>query len=146
RAQKLVGDRVAKGDVLALIDAADVGRAKSEFLQAISQVRLKQDNVNRLKPLAGKAIAEREFMEIKTEAEAADIQLHRAQQALVNLGLPVEADEFANLKADEIAKRVQFLGLPKELVAGLDASETTSNLLPLRSSLDGVVVARNAVE
>jgi cobalt-zinc-cadmium efflux system membrane fusion protein len=146
RAQKQVGDRVAKGDVLALIDAADVGRAKSEFLQAISQVRLKQDNVNRLKPLAGKAIAEREFMEIKTEAEAADIQLHRAQQALVNLGLPVEAEEFANMKADEIAKRVQFLGLPQEIVAELDASVTTSNLLPLRSSLDGVVVSRNAVE
>jgi cobalt-zinc-cadmium efflux system membrane fusion protein len=146
RAYKQVGDRVAKGDVLALIDAADVGRAKSEFLQAMSQLRLKQNNVERLRPLAGKAIAEREFMEIRTEAEAAHIQLHRAQQALVNLGLPVEADEFANMKADEISKRVQFLGLPQDLVSGLDAQETTSNLLPLRSSLDGVVVDRKAVD
>ncbi len=38
------------------------------------------------------------------------------------------------------------MGLPPELVAELDAQETTSNLLPLRSSLDGVVVDRKAVD
>ena len=52
RVEKQVGDAVAKGDVLALIDAADVGRAKSELLQAIAQLRLKQANVERLQPLA----------------------------------------------------------------------------------------------
>ena len=138
---------MAKGDVLALIDAADVGRLKSEFLQAVSQFRLKEDNVERLRPLAGTAIPGESFLKSQTEAEAARIQLHRAQQALVNLGLPVDADEFANLSSDEIAKRIQFLGLPAELCrAGLDAQVTTSNLLPLRSSLDGVVVDRKAVE
>jgi cobalt-zinc-cadmium efflux system membrane fusion protein len=146
RVEKQVGDRVAKGDVLALIDAAEVGRMKSELLQAVSQVRLKRDNVERLRPLAGNAIPAREFLEVETEADAARIQMHRAQQALVNLGLPVEADEIANLNSDELAKRVQFLGLPPEVVAGLDPQETTSNLLPLRSSLAGVVVDRKAVE
>jgi cobalt-zinc-cadmium efflux system membrane fusion protein len=34
RVEKQVGDHVRKGEVLAIIDAADVGRAKSEFLQA----------------------------------------------------------------------------------------------------------------
>ncbi len=146
RVQKQVGDRVAKGDVLALIDAADVGRAKSEFLQAVSQVRLKEDNVERLRPLAGNAIPAREFLEVQTEADAARIQLHRAQQALVNLGLPLNIEECANLGSDDIARRIQLLGLPQDLAAGLDPRTTTSNLLPLRSSLDGVVVDRNAVE
>src|SRR4051794_29177082 len=91
RVEKQVGDRVAKGDVLALIDAAEVGRLKSELLQAVSQVRLKQDSVERMRPLAGNAIPAREFLEVQTEADAARIQMHRAQQALVNLGLPVEA-------------------------------------------------------
>src|SRR5262245_55711503 len=59
RAQKQVGDRVKKGDVLALIDAADVGRLKSEFLQAVSQLRLAEDNVERLRPLAGTAVPQR---------------------------------------------------------------------------------------
>ena len=134
RVEKQVGDRVAKGDVLALIDAAEVGRLKSELLQAVSQVRLKRDNVERLRPLAGNAIPAREFLEVQTEADAARIQMHRAQQALVNLGLPVEVDEIVNLNSDELAKRVRFLGLPAEVVSGLDPQETTSNLLPLRSS------------
>jgi cobalt-zinc-cadmium efflux system membrane fusion protein len=146
RVEKQVGDRVAKGDVLALIDAAEVGQLKSELLQAVSQVRLKRDNVERLRPLAGNAIPAREFLEVQTEADAARIQMHRAQQALVNLGLPVEADEIVNMSSDQLAKRVQFLGLPSEVVAGLDPRETTSNLLPLRSSLAGVVVERRAVD
>jgi cobalt-zinc-cadmium efflux system membrane fusion protein len=146
RVEKQVGDRVTKGDVLALIDAAEVGRLKSELLQAVSQVRLKRDNVERLRPLAGNAIPAREFLEVQTEADAARIQMHRAQQALVNLGLPVEVDEIVNLKSDELAKRVQFLGLPADVVSGLDPHETTSNLLPLRSSLNGVVVDCKAVE
>ena len=146
RVQKQIGDRVAKGDVLALIDAAEVGRLKSEFLQAISQIRLAQVNVERLRPLAGNVIPAKQFMETQTQAEAGRIQLHRAQQALVNLGMPVEADEFADLSTDEIAKRIQLLGLPQELAAGLDGPATTSNLLPLRSSLSGVVVERQAVE
>jgi cobalt-zinc-cadmium efflux system membrane fusion protein len=146
RVQKQVGDRVAKGDLLALIDAAEVGRLKSELLQAMSQVRLKRDNVERLRPLAGNAIPAREFLEVQTEADAARIQMHRAQQALVNLGLPIDADGIANLNSDELAKHVQFLGLPADVVSGLDPQETTSNLLPLRSSLAGVVVDRKAVE
>ncbi|HEX5472728.1 MAG TPA: efflux RND transporter periplasmic adaptor subunit, partial [Lacipirellulaceae bacterium] len=146
RVQKQIGDRVAKGDVLALIDAADVGRLKSEFLQAIAQVRLKQDNVDRLRPLAGNVIPAREFLVAQTEADEANIRLHRAQQALVNLGLPVETGEFARVGTEEIARRMQFLGLPAELVSQLDARTTTSNLLPIRSSLDGVVVSRSVVE
>ena len=53
--------------MLALIDAAEVGRLKSEFLQAISQMRLKRDNVERLRPLAGNAIPAREFLEVQTD-------------------------------------------------------------------------------
>lgn len=144
--QKQVGDRVKKGDVLALIDSADVGHAKSEFLQAVSQLRLKQSNVERLRPLAGNVIPGRQFLEVETAAEEARIQLHRSQQALVNLGLPVEADEFNDLSTDEIAQRIQLLGLPADLVSTLDATKATSNLLPLRASLDGVIVDRKVVE
>jgi cobalt-zinc-cadmium efflux system membrane fusion protein len=146
RVEKQVGDRVAKGDVLALVDAAEVGRLKSELLQAVAQVRLKKDNVDRLRPLAGNAIPAREFLEVQTEAEAAQIQMNRAQQALVNLGLPVESDELANLPADQLARRIQFLGLPADVVSELGARGTTSNLVPLRSSLDGVVIERKVVE
>ncbi len=146
RVEKQVGDRVAKGDVLALIDAAEVGRLKSELLQAVSQVRLKRDIVERLRPLAGNAVPQSKFLEVQADAEAARIQMLRAQQALVNLGFSIDLDEIVESSSDELAKHVQFLGLPAELVSELSAQGTTSNLLPLRSSLDGVVVRRTAVD
>lgn len=146
RVNKQVGDRVNKGDILALVEGADVGQAKSELLRAISQMRLKKSNVERIRPLAGKVIPEQEFNEAVTAADEATIAVHRAQQALVNLGLPVNAEEFAALGPDEIAKRLQFLGLPPEVTSAGEPSTVTSNLLPLRSPLTGVIVSRNAVD
>lgn len=146
RVNKQVGDRVKKGDILALVEGADVGQAKSELLRAISQMRLKKSNVERIRPLAGKVIPEQEFNEAVTAADEASIAVHRAQQALVNLGLPVNADEFATLGPDEIAKRLQFLGLPSDVTSAGEPLTVTSNLLPLRSPLSGVIVNRNAVD
>jgi cobalt-zinc-cadmium efflux system membrane fusion protein len=141
-----VGDRVKKGDVLALVDAADVGRAKSEFVQAMTQMRLQQKNVERLRPLAGGVIPGKQLLEAQAAAEEARIQLHRAQQALANLGLPVDAEEFADLSGEQISQRMQTLGLTADVLADVDRSQQTSNLLPLRSPLDGVIVNRTAVE
>jgi cobalt-zinc-cadmium efflux system membrane fusion protein len=146
RVEKQMGDSVAKGEVLALIDSAEVGRAKSEFLQVVSQLRLKEATVKRLRSLAGNVIPEAQFLEAKAAAEEARIQLHRAQQALVNLGLPIEIGNPAELDTEDLARRMQFLGLPEDLVSSLDAQSTTSNLWPLRSSLDGVIVERHVVE
>jgi membrane fusion protein, heavy metal efflux system len=141
RVEKHVGDRVGGGDVLALIDAADVGKAKSEFLQSIAQLRLKRTNVERLKPLGENGtVPGRQLREAEAALEEAQIRLLGAQQALVNLGLPVRADGFAQLGTDQIAERIQFLGLPPELAVGLNNAVTTSNLFPLRSPLGGIVV------
>src|SRR5262245_24584158 len=53
RVEKHLGDHVRKGDILALIDSVEVGRAKADLLQAIADVRLKQINVDRLRSLSG---------------------------------------------------------------------------------------------
>jgi cobalt-zinc-cadmium efflux system membrane fusion protein len=147
RVEKQVGDRVRKGDVLAIVDAADAGRAKSELLQAIAQLRLQKANAERLRPLAGDgSIAGKVMREAETALEEARIRVHAAQQTLINLGLAVRAEDFADVDTEEIARRIRFLGLPAEIVAGLDPTATTSNLLPLRASLDGLVVERDVVE
>jgi len=141
-----VGERVTAGEILLLVDAAEVGRAKSEFQQALAQVRLKQTNVERMAPLAENgSIPDRQVREASAALQDARIKLLGAQQALVNLGLPVKAQDFADLDAQEIALRMQFLGLPEKIAAQLDAESTTSNLLPLKSPLDGIVVERNVV-
>lgn len=147
RVEKQIGDKVRKGEVLALIDAADVGRAKGEFLQAIAQVRLKQSTLERLRQLTkDEIIAGRQFREAEAAYQEMRIRLQSAQQTLVNLDLPVRAESFADMDTEEIGHQIQFLGLPADLVKSLDATSTTSNLFPLRSSLNGVVVDRNVVE
>jgi cobalt-zinc-cadmium efflux system membrane fusion protein len=146
KVQRQVGDRVKKGDVLALVDSADVGRAKSAFLQTISQLRLKEANLARLRPLAGSVIPGKQFVEAQSAVEEARIQLHRDQQALANLGFAINIDELAELSTDDIARRMETLGLETDVTSTLDAPVNTSNLLPLRSPLDGVIVNRTAVE
>jgi cobalt-zinc-cadmium efflux system membrane fusion protein len=141
RVNAQVGDRVKKGDVLALVDAADVGKSKAEFLQAIVRLRLKRIDVERLQPLAKSgSVPGRQLREAESALEQAKIRLLGAQQALANLGLAVRAADFADLDTDEIARRIQYLGLPAELIAQLDELSSTSNLFPLRSPLDGIVV------
>jgi len=71
--------------------------------------------------------------------------MHRAQQALVNLGFAVEVNEIANLSSDELGEAGYSSWFAGGRGVGADPQETTSNLLPLRSSLDGVVVDRKAV-
>jgi cobalt-zinc-cadmium efflux system membrane fusion protein len=141
RVNAQVGDRVKKGDVLALVDAADVGKAKAEFLQAIVELRLKRIDAEQLKPLAESgSVPGRQLREAESALEQAKIRVLGAQQSLANLALAVRAADFADLDTDEIARRIQYLGLPSEMVAQLDELSSTSNLFPLRSPLDGIVV------
>jgi cobalt-zinc-cadmium efflux system membrane fusion protein len=146
RVDRGVGETVKKGDVLALIDAVEVGRAKGEFLQALAQMRLKEKNADRLQSLtASGSIPERTYREAETAREEAQIRLLSAQQMLINLGLPIRADELQELSTNAIAAKMHFLGLPEEVVEPLSAPSTTSNLFPIKSPLDGILVERNVV-
>jgi cobalt-zinc-cadmium efflux system membrane fusion protein len=141
RVEKHPGDPVRKGDVLALVDSADVGRAKEELLQQLAQVRLKQGNVDRLQPLAiSGAIAGQQMREAQATLQESQIKLLGAQQTLMNLGLPVRIEDFAQQPTDQIARQIQFLGLPASIIASFDGDSVSSNLYLLRSPLDGVVV------
>ena len=54
--EKNVGDRVRAGEVLALVDAAEVGRAKTELIQALAQEELQKKVVNRLESLSSQGV------------------------------------------------------------------------------------------
>jgi cobalt-zinc-cadmium efflux system membrane fusion protein len=146
RAYKQVGDRVHRGEVVALVDAAEVGRAKSEFLHAVAQVRLRTKSAESLMKL-GRSGATSEFrvQEAESALSEARIRLTAAQQALTNLGLPVQADSLYAVADDQLAEYVRFLGIPKPLANSLDATTSIGNLLPVTAPLDGVVVSRDVV-
>jgi cobalt-zinc-cadmium efflux system membrane fusion protein len=143
--RRQMGDRVHKGDCLALVDAVEVGKAKAELLQAIAQVRLREANFERMKKLAGSTIPIRDLRIAETAWQESRIRQQSAQQMLINLGLPIAAEDFDGLELAEIGRRIQFLGLPDEASQSFDADATTSNLFPIRSPLDGVIIERHVV-
>ena len=62
--KKQAGERVKKREVLALVDAAEVGKAKSESLQALVQVRLRTVTMERMEEAFRRgALPERTYLE-----------------------------------------------------------------------------------
>ncbi|MGE3805333.1 MAG: efflux RND transporter periplasmic adaptor subunit, partial [Gemmataceae bacterium] len=138
-------DRVGKGDVLAVVDAAEVGRVKAEFLQAYAQLDVRTRILAQQRSARG-SIPERTIQETEATVREARVRLLSAQQALINLGLPIDIDRFPMSASEEqMVDRLRFLGLPEQLTKELDPKTTTANLLPLRTSLDGIVVERHVV-
>jgi cobalt-zinc-cadmium efflux system membrane fusion protein len=83
----------------------------------------------------------------EAEAEAREARFRRfnAQQTLINLGLPIRLEQLKGLSDEEMARKLQFLGLPKDVISELDPSTTTANLIPIIVPFDGVVIGREIV-
>jgi len=94
RVDKEIGDSVHKGEVLALIDAAEVGRTKASLLQNLAEIRLRTSTLERLEPLNNEGVvAQRSLREAETALREARFRLFNDQQVLLNLGLPVRLKE-----------------------------------------------------
>lgn len=146
RVDKNVGDRVQAGEVLALLDAAEVGRAKTDLFQALTDERLQNAAATRLVSLGSQGIVAGSRSQ---EAEAAYAQARArvlgAQQTLANLGLSVDVQPLRELDEAELAARLRLLGLPTAVAQSLGEDEPSGNVLPVCSPMDGVLVAREAV-
>ena len=142
RVLKRVGDRVEAGEVLALIDSADVGKAKAEYLQAVVQLELRRTNHERLE---SSGAPDRSVREAKAAVREARLRVVTARQALVNLGLPMPPEDPQGISDEQLAEQVHFLGIPAELVQGLDRRTASSNLLPLKAPLAGIVITGDVV-
>jgi cobalt-zinc-cadmium efflux system membrane fusion protein len=141
-----VGDAVRKGDLIALVDAVEVGKAKAEFLQSLTAVDARSRTLDRLRESSKEGFRTRaELQEAEAALREARILLFNAQQVLANLGLPVKAESVAGLGEEELAAKMRFLGLPEDAVKSLDPGTATANLLPVTAPLDGVVISREAV-
>ena len=136
---KRVGDPVTQGEVLAILDSSEVGRAKAEFLQSLVQTELRQKNLQRIIDMA-ESLPERQRREAEAAYREACVQRYNAQQALVNLGLPIRIRDLEGLTDQQRAERIHFLGLPSGLTGQFDAEVVTANLIPLVAPFDGVLI------
>lgn len=140
---KTAGDSVKAGEVLALIDAADVGKVKAEYQQVLLYVRLKRQALANLGAAVG-IIPERQRQEAEAALKDAEVRLLGAEQVLTNLGLPVRSAGLEKLPLDEIVRQMRLLGV-SDSVGGLDVKGITANLLPVHAPFQGVVLSADVV-
>ncbi len=143
RVTKRAGDPVAAGEVLTLVDAADAGRAKGEFQQALAQVRLRE------KTLAGRrasdgVVAAQSVREAEAALAETETRLQAATQALANLDLSVNPADYRDLLLDDVIGRMRLVGVPPG-TPDLDPKTATANLVPVRAPFAGVVLSADAV-
>lgn len=142
---KSLGDEVAAGEILALVDASQVGQLKSQLLQAIVQLQLRESTVERLRPLATRgAVPQKSVTEAAAALREAELNLISARQALANLGFDLP-ERLATADSQELADSLRFLGVPATMVAALPAGTKTANLIPIQASHSGTIVAADMV-
>ena len=144
KVMRQVGEKVQSGEVLALVEAAAVGKAKAEFQQALVEEELRTKTLANLMEAEG-AVAGKSLQEAMAAQQEAKVRLLTAGQALANLGLPVDIAILRALSPTELARRMQFLGIPASISGEIAGKTASSNLLAVTSPLSGEVVARVAV-
>ena len=119
---KDLGDPVATGDVLAVVDSAELGTAKAEYLQAQTRVSLWARNYKREQVLFKKMVStERELLEAETQlAESRIFQSSSAQ-------------------------RLKNLGISETAITEFEKNQDISSLLKLTAPFSGTIVERAAV-
>ena len=146
RVESKSGDRVRRGDVLALVESAEVGAAKAEFQSAAVQLDARKATLAKLLPMAESSVSGRTLRAAEAAVEEAEVRTLAAEQMLGNLGMPFRAREVAGMSPADLAGRMQFLGLPAALAKGFSGHTASNNLLPVLSPLDGEVVMHSAVQ
>ncbi len=105
---KLLGEKVEKGDILAVIHSADLGQVKADFLEVQAKLDLTQATFRREKELYEKKItSEADYLNALNELKAAEASYAAADKRLRLFGLETnqigkikdekENGEFANL-------------------------------------------------
>ena len=144
RVMRHLGGKVKAGEMLALVDSMEVGKAKSDLLQMVALSQLRTLTLGRLRA-AGQATPFATLEEAESSLRESTIKLNAARQTLVNLGLPMDNINMQGITTEMLESKLHFLGIPAEISGKLDPLQTTRNLLPLVSPIDGIIVSREVV-
>jgi cobalt-zinc-cadmium efflux system membrane fusion protein len=107
--RKRLGEEVAKGEVVAVLDSREVAEAKSDFLTATVKADLEKTNFDRQQSLWDKRIsAESAYLNAKAAYSEATLRVDLARQKLSALGLNA-AEVATSAKRDETTPNLSSL-------------------------------------
>ncbi|WP_149111430.1 efflux RND transporter periplasmic adaptor subunit [Limnoglobus roseus] len=139
--RKVPGESVAAGELLALIDAAEVGKLKGELLVELAQLSSAEQALSQLQPAADSgALPGARLREAKATVEAATARVRVSHQGLLNLGLALDPEPLRSLSAADRDARLRFLGLPAAALALASGKTESTNLLPVVAPLAGTLI------
>ncbi|MFO0918963.1 MAG: efflux RND transporter periplasmic adaptor subunit [Planctomycetaceae bacterium] len=141
RVMKHLGDAVHAGDVVAIIEAVQIGDAKAEFLNALAVTESRTAQRQRLEGLRD-VVPEKNYREAMLSEREARVRLRNAEQTLINMGIPIRQEDFLKLDDQQRADKLHFLGLPEDLQRELDPAKHTSNLVAMTAPFGGAVINR----
>jgi cobalt-zinc-cadmium efflux system membrane fusion protein len=150
--ERKLGEWVSAGELLAIVDSAEVGSAKTALLEALAKLDLSQSVFARLQPAARSgAVAATRLTEAENQLEVNKVTVMRTAQTLANLGVPVDERQLSQLPADERAEIVSRAGLPESYsskpIGSSDSDAQNSSRGPAESAnwvgicapIDGVI-------
>lgn len=119
---KNLGDRVRRGDVLAVIDSQDLGNLKSDFLAAQQRLAMARTTYEREKRLWEEKIsAEQDYLASRQALGEAQIAQRNAEQKLIGLGFARDAlqrDNPSGLTRLEIRAPIDGVVIEKKIATG----------------------------
>ena len=139
RILKKQGDKVLKGEIIALIDSPDVGKAKTDFMQSLVLKDNRKKSMERGQ-LAAAVIPERQIRELEMVFREIEIKLLADLQALINFGFAIETADYKNLSDADIFKKICEIGIPESVIKEYKGS-LSANLLPLKAPFDGQIIS-----
>jgi cobalt-zinc-cadmium efflux system membrane fusion protein len=98
------GDKVRKGQLLAVFQSATVGQKKNDLFDALVQLRLDEAILERAEK-ARDAVPEVFLLNARRSAQAGRSAVNRAVNTLQALGVPQEDIDAVSREADEVGKR-----------------------------------------
>ncbi len=135
------GQRVRKGQLLAVIWSQDLGEKKSDLIDALSQLRVDEESLARISVAAAEgSVPDRILKDTERKVEADRILVSRSVRILQSWRIPKEEIDEVRAEADRLARENR---LPRENTADREDLVAQWAKLEVRAPLDGTVIERN---
>jgi cobalt-zinc-cadmium efflux system membrane fusion protein len=114
RLEKGYGASVRAGDVLAIIDSAEVGKAKADFLLSLARLDVATIQMDAVRK-ARASVSESDFRKAEAALSDARVRVFNDHQRLLNLGMLARLEDVVRLSDEQRARHLRLLGLPESI-------------------------------